>query len=53
MAKKKHLVKMKCQETGRVLYWTRKNAKQNPEPLEMKKYNSVLRKRTVFRESKK
>ena len=48
-----HLVKMKCQETGRINYWTRKNKKKCPEPLKLMKYNSQLKKRTLHKESKK
>ena len=53
MAKKKHHIKMKCQETGLILYWTRKNAKQNPDKLKLKKYNPKVKKVTEFVETKK
>ena len=53
MKSQDHVVKMKCTETGKVHYVTRKNKKQNPDKLELKKYNPVLRKRTLYREEKK
>ena len=34
-----HLIKMKCEETGAIHYVTRKNKKQNPDPLVLSKYN--------------
>ena len=48
-----NLVKLKCQESGLILYWTCKNKKQNPEKLCLKKYNSKLKKHTTFKETKK
>ncbi len=48
-----HIIKMKCSETGHINYITRKNKKQNPDKLELKKYNPVLRKRTIHKETKK
>ena len=47
-----HIVKMKCVETGDISYVTRKNGKQNPEPLTLKKYNRKLRKHTSYKEIK-
>lgn len=46
------LVKIKCQETGQIKY-TRKNRKTTERKLELKKYNSTLRKHTVYKEVKK
>lgn len=47
------LVKIKCKETGDVIY-TRKNKKTDEgKKLELKKYNSKLRRRTVYKEVKK
>lgn len=46
------LVKIKCQETGEIKY-TRKNKKTTERKLELKKYNSKLRKHTVYKEVKK
>ena len=47
-----HLIKMKCTQTGDISYVTRKNGKQNPEPLELKKYNKKTKKHTVYKETK-
>ncbi|MDE0243099.1 MAG: 50S ribosomal protein L33 [Candidatus Kaiserbacteria bacterium] len=46
-----HIVTMKNKETGNV-YHTRKNRKQNPDPLTLKKYDRKLRKHVVYKESK-
>ena len=46
------LVKIKCQETGRILY-TRKNRKTTERKLELKKYNPGLRRHTMHKEVKK
>jgi ribosomal protein L33 len=46
------LVKLKCAETGAVRY-TRKNKKTVEKKLELRKYNSKLRKYTVWKEAKK
>ena len=47
-----NLVKLKCKESGLILYWTCKN-KKSPNKLLVKKYNSKLRKHTIFEETKK
>ncbi|MCB9806085.1 50S ribosomal protein L33 [Candidatus Nomurabacteria bacterium] len=46
------LVKLKCSETGDIRY-TRKNKKTVEKKLELKKYNPRLRKKTVWKETKK
>ena len=48
------LTKMKCTETGDFWY-TRKNKKGEAaaEKLELMKYNKKLRKRTLYKETKK
>jgi ribosomal protein L33 len=46
------LVKIKCQETGHIRF-TRKNRKTVEKKLELKKYNPLLRKPTVYKEIKK
>jgi large subunit ribosomal protein L33 len=46
------LVKIKCQETGDIIYTTR-NKKNGDKKLELKKYCSKLRKHTVWKELKK
>lgn len=47
-----NLIKIKCQETGQIKY-TRKNKKGVERKLEVKKFNKTLRKRTIWKESKK
>lgn len=44
---------LECAETGERIYLTQKNRRNNPEPLELKKYSPKLRKRTIFKEVKK
>lgn len=46
------LVKIKCTETGDILY-TRKNKKGVERKLELKKFNKKLKKRTIYKETKK
>ena len=46
------LVKIKCLETGDILY-TRKNKKGVERKLELKKFNKKLKKRTIYKETKK
>ena len=48
----KNLVKIKCQETGQIIHTTR-NKKNGDKKLELKKYNSTLRKHTTYKEVKK
>jgi ribosomal protein L33 len=47
-----NLVKIKCQETGQIMH-TRKNRKGVERKLELKKFNSTLKKRTIWKETKK
>ncbi len=47
-----NLIQIKHKETGEV-YWTRKNKKLVQRKIELKKYSAKLRKRVVFKESKK
>ena len=47
-----NLIRMKCEETGDIHYVTRKNRKQNPDPLVLSKYNQKLRKHTTYKETK-
>ena len=46
------LIKIKCTQTGHIRYTT-KNKKKTPEKLELKKFNSSLRKMTIYKEAKK
>lgn len=43
---------MECTETGQRTYMTQKNTKKGYK-LELKKYNPLLRKHTVYKERKK
>ena len=47
------VIKMKCSETGDIHYVTQKNRKQNPDALQLKKYNPRIRKHTLYKETKK
>ncbi|MDI9325481.1 MAG: 50S ribosomal protein L33 [Alphaproteobacteria bacterium] len=47
-----HIIKIKDKKSGLILY-TRKNKKQNPDKLSLKKYNKVTRKHELFTEAKK
>lgn len=47
-----HLVKIKCTETGDIMH-TRKNKKGVERKLEVKKFNKKLKKRTIWKETKK
>lgn len=54
MAKKKGvriLVKMRSTESTHI-FWTQKNRRNDPNRLELKKYDPVLRKHVLFREAK-
>lgn len=54
MAKKKggrEIIKLKSTETTEV-YWTRKNKRNTPDRLELKKYDKKLQRHTVFKEAK-
>ena len=46
------LIKIGNKETGEV-YWTRKNKKSVTRKIELKKFSKSLRKRVVFKETKK
>jgi large subunit ribosomal protein L33 len=46
------IITLQCTETKLRLYTTTKNKKKTTEKLELKKYNNVLRRHTVFRETK-
>lgn len=43
---------MKCTETGHESYITKKNKRNTPDRLELKKYNPFARKHTLYREKK-
>lgn len=46
------LIKMKSSD-GKLVIYTRKNKKQNPDKLVRRKYNKVTRKHDTFTEAKK
>jgi large subunit ribosomal protein L33 len=46
------IITLQCTETKLRLYTTTKNKKKTTEKLELKKYNPVVRRHTVFRETK-
>ena len=45
------LIKLQCTENGHIIY-SRKNKKTIKERLELKKFNPVLRKHTLYKETK-
>lgn len=47
-----HLIQLKNKDTKEV-YWTRKNKKKVERKIELKKYSKKLKKRVIFKESKK
>ena len=56
MAKKSGKTKtvgLVCEETGHRSYYTVKNTQNTPDKLELKKYNPLLRRRTLYVETKK
>ena len=56
MAKKKgsrRILAMECSETGHRTYTTTKNFQNTEERLEMRKFNPLLKRHTLYRESKK
>jgi len=56
MAKKKgtrRIVALECSESGHRTYTTTKNFQNTEERLELRKFNPMLKKHTLYRESKK
>jgi len=56
MAKKKgvrRVVALECSETGHRTYTTSKNFQNTEERLELRKFNPLVKKHTLYRESKK
>lgn len=54
MAKKKgprEIIKLKSTESKEIL-WTRKNKRNTPDRLELKKFDKSLRRHVVFKEAK-
>ncbi len=50
---KRKLVGLVCAETGHRTYYTVKNTQNTPEKLELKKYNPLVRRHTLYVETKK
>ena len=50
---KRKIVGLVCEETGIRHYYTTKNTMNTPEKLRLMKYNPLLRKRTLYSETKK
>ncbi len=44
---------MVCEETGHRTYYTHKNTQNSPDKLELLKYNPLVRRRTLYVETKK
>ncbi|MEX0748631.1 MAG: 50S ribosomal protein L33 [Candidatus Saccharimonadales bacterium] len=56
MAKKKgarRIIAMECIESGHRSYTTTKNFQNTEDRLELRKFNPMLRRHTIYRESKK
>ena len=50
---KRKLVGMICEETGHRTYYTTKNTQNSPDKLKLRKYNPLVRKHTLYVETKK
>lgn len=50
---KRKLVGMVCEETGHRTYYTKKNTQNTPDKLQLRKYNPLVRKHTLYVETKK
>jgi len=48
----RQIVILECTETKDRTYLTMKNKRNNPERLELRKYNPRLRRHTIYRETK-
>ncbi len=53
MAKKgaREIIKLKSTESSET-YWTKKNKRNTPDRIELKKYDKKLRKHVIFKEAK-
>ncbi len=47
------MVGLVCEETGHRTYYTKKNTQNTPDKLQLRKYNPLLRKHTLYVETKK
>ncbi len=50
---KRKTIGMVCEETGQRIYYTRKNTQNTPDKLQLRKYNPVVRRHTLFVETTK
>jgi len=50
---KRKLVGLVCEETGHRTYYTVKNTQNTPDKLELRKYNPLVRRHTLYVETKK
>lgn len=50
---KRKVVGLVCEETGRRDYYTTKNTQNTPDKIKLLKYNPVLKRKTMYVETKK
>ncbi len=50
---KRKIIGLVCEETGHRHYYTMKNTMNTPDKLSLKKYNPLLRRHTLYVETKK
>lgn len=50
---KRKVIGLVCEETGQRHYYTTKNLQNTPDKLQIRKYNPLLRKHTLYVETKK
>ncbi len=50
---KRKIVGLVCEETGRRDYYTTKNTVNSPEKIQLMKYNPLLKKKTLYVETRK
>ena len=50
---KRKLVGLVCEETGHRTYYTVKNNQNTPDKLQLRKYNPLVRRHTLYVETKK
>jgi len=50
---KRKVVGLVCEETGQRTYYTTKNTQNTPDKLSLKKYNPLVRRHTLYVETKK
>lgn len=50
---KRKTIGLVCEESGHRHYYTKKNFQNTPDKIKLRKYNPVLRKHTLYVETKK